>query len=307
MLNSYNLSNGLPIFKAFSSEIRVRLFQYITRNEGRNIRQIAQAMQMPVTSLTPHLQVLEQCGLVRTIETATAHGKQKCCFTISGMDSLEICLHMGNPECSTYIMELPVGSYSDFSVTPTCGLASTSSFIGQLDEPRYFAHPAHQEAGILWFTTGYVEYILPCFLPHRSRIIELSFSLELCSECPSVKMDWPSDISFFLNGTMLGSFRSPGDFGDRPGRYNPDWWYPFLGQYGLRKTLKIGSYGVWMDEEKLSGTTIEELALTDLSIMKFRIAVLKDSSFPGGCTLYGQGFGDHSSDIQALVKYQELS
>ena len=48
-----------------------------------------------------------------------------------------------------------------------------------------------------------------------------------------------SDITFSLNGVILGTWTSPGDYGDRRGKYNPSWWFPFLNQYGLLKKLTI--------------------------------------------------------------------
>lgn len=303
---SYNLNNGLPIFKALSSEIRIKILFYIYNHEGLNIKQLAKAFEMPITTISPHLKVLENCSLIRILETSTGHGWQKCCYTAMNLDSLVIDLSASVNSILTYHMDIPVGSYSDFEVSPTCGLASPTAFIGLLDEPRYFAHPNHTQARILWFTTGYLEYILPCFLPYKSEIIELSLSFEICSECRAVNNDWPSDIHFSLNGTPLGFWTSPGDFGDRKGKHSPDWWHIFMNQYGLLKTLRITSDGTYVDDEKISDVTIKSLALTDESILKFRISVPPDCAHPGGCTLFGQGFGDFSQNIQGIVKYRSI-
>lgn len=304
---SYNLNNGLSVFKALSSEIRVKILFYIYENEGLNIKQLAHIFDMPITTFSPHLKILESCGLIRILETSTGHGWQKCCYSISGADSIIVDLKSSFNEIFTYHMEVPIGSYTDFEVHPTCGLASSSAFIGLLDEPRYFAHQNHTQARILWFTTGYLEYILPCFLPYESKITELSLSFEICSECRAVNNDWPSDIHFYLNGIFLGYWTSPGDFGDRKGKHSPDWWHIFMNQYGLLKNLRITRFGTYMNEEKISNVTIQELSLTDESILKFRIAVPENARHPGGCTLFGQGFGDYSQNIQGTVKYRSLS
>lgn len=304
---TYNLTNGLPVFKALSSEIRIKILQYICKNEGLNIKQIAKAFHMPVTTLSPHLKILESCGLIQFIETSTPSGWQKCCFcSFYPAENLILDISTSAHEISDYHMDIPLGSYSDFDVSPTCGLAASAAFIGRLDEPRYFAHPDHIQARILWFTIGYIEYTLPCFLPYKCVIEEISLSFEICSECPAVNNDWPSDISFFMNGTVLGTWTSPGDFGDRKGRHSPDWWHIFMNQYGLLKTLRINSEGTFMDNEKLSDITIQSLALTDQSLFKFRIAVLPDAVHPGGCTLFGQGFGDYSQNIRGTVRYRSI-
>lgn len=303
---THNLNNGLPIFKALSSEIRIKILLYILKNEGLNIKQLAKVFQMPVTTLSPHLKILESCGLIQIIETSTPSGWQKCCFSTNPADSMIIDISTSPQEVLSYHMDIPLGSYSDFDVRPTCGLATSTAFIGRLDEPRYFAHPDHNQAHILWFTTGYLEYILPCFLPYKCVIEEIILTFEICSECPAVNNDWPSDISFFLNGTPLGSWTSPGDFGDRKGKHSPDWWHIFMNQYGLLKTLRITHEGTFMDDDKISDVTIKSLNLTDESIFKFRIAVLPDSEHPGGCTLFGQGFGDYSQNIHGTVKYRNI-
>lgn len=93
-------------------------------------------------------------------------------------------------------------------------MATSTSFVGQLDQPRYFIHPGSRQARIVWFTTGYLEYILPNFIPDHSVIEELTVSFEISSEAPRFCNVWPSDITFSLNGVILGTWTSPGDYGD---------------------------------------------------------------------------------------------
>lgn len=113
--------------------------------------------------------------------------------------------------------EIPVGQYSDYQVFPTCGISTTKKMIGEVDDPRYFAHPDRAEAGILWLSKGYVEYLVPNILPAGQKIDELTFTMEISSEAPGFNNDWPSDITFLLNDTPVGVWTSPGDFGDRHG------------------------------------------------------------------------------------------
>ena len=51
---------------------------------------------------------------------------------------------------------------------------------------------------------------------------------EMCAEYPDVKIDAVSDIDLFLNDEHLCTWQSPGDFGDRRGRYTPSWWHACL-------------------------------------------------------------------------------
>ena len=106
-----------------------------------------------------------------------------------------------------------------------------------------------------------------------------------------------------MNGVILGTWTSPGDYGDRRGKYNPSWWFSFLNQYGLLKKLTITPEGTFLDAEKLSDVSTRQLALTDQSVMKFRFSVLPGAKHPGGCTLFGAGFGDYNQHIPAGVLF----
>lgn len=302
----YNLNNGLPFFKALSSEIRLKILLFIYQNEGLNIKQIAESFQMPITTLLPHLKILEECNLIQIIEKSTKHGWSKCCYIGIHFDHIIIDIDSSSKKHNTYYMDIPIGSYFDYDIHPTCGLATASSYIGLLDEPCYFSHPERHQAGVIWFTTGYVEYILPCYLPFQASIEEIVLSFEISSEYPGHNNNWPSDITFSLNGIDLGTWQSPGDFGDKKGKYNPDWWHFAMNQYGLLKKLRITPDGTYMDDMKLSDISTRILNLTNKSIMKFRISVLPDAKHPGGCTLFGQGFGNYSQNIRGKVKYKTL-
>ena len=131
--------------------------------------------------------------------------------------------------------------------------------------------------------------------------IELSF--EIASEAPQYNNDWPSDITFSLNGQQLGVWTSPGDYGDHKGKNNPDWWYPFINQYGLLKTLTLNQDGCFLDGDPLSSVTCRDLNLTDQSILRFRMEVKEDAVHPGGLTLFGKSFGDHSQGILVTIRY----
>lgn len=152
---------------------------------------------------------------------------------------------------------ITMGHYTDFQVTPTCGLATTEKIIGYFDDPRYFWDVDRVNANILWFTKGYIEYKLPNYLLESQEPKELEISLEICSEAPGYNEDWPSDITFFINGVNVGYWISPGDFEKEKGKYTPDWWNRNVNQYGMLKIIKINSGGTFIDGEKMSDVTID--------------------------------------------------
>lgn len=296
------LEEQLLIFQALSSDLRVRILKQILMHSGINLRQAAELMKLPMSTISPHIARLEECGLIRVEDVPASHGVQRCCYP--NMEQIVIDFTKDSMRRSAvYQAEVPVGSYSDFSVTPTCGLATESAFLGRLDDPRLFAHLDRRRAHILWFTTGYVEYPLPNFIPYDSVIDSLSVSFEISSEAPRYNNNWPSTIEFSLNGTNLGHWTCPGDFGGRPGLYNPDWWYDFLNQYGLLKKLTVNTQGCFLDEERLSDVTVSDLGLTGASVLKLRFSVPDGMATSRGLTIYGQGFGDHNQDIRMAIQY----
>ena len=302
-MKSCSVSDGLAIFKALGSPVRVQILRLIQRKEGLNIKQIAQNLKLPVTTLSPHLNLLAEAELIEFRDEALTHGTQKCCYFAKDWDQLLINMALSGPDLQIYSAEIGVGHFSDFSVTPTCGLATSTSFVGQLDQPRYFIHPGSRQARIVWFTTGYLEYILPNFIPDRSVIEELTVSFEISSEAPGVNSDWPSDISFFLNNTKVGTWTSPGDFGDVHGMFTPDWWFPNWNQYGLLKMLVIDRHGTFIDGLKISDANTQQLTFTSQDDMVFRFQVDEPSQNIGGLTLFGKDFGNYNQDINVKVHY----
>ena len=200
-------------------------------------------------------------------------------------------------------IDIPIGNYFNYSVYPTCGLSTTDNLIGEVDDPRYFAHPSHVDAKILWFGRGFIDYRIPNMLPPGQRIDRLTLSFEISSEAPGVNSDWPSDISFFLNNTKVGTWTSPGDFGDVHGIFTPDWWFPNWNQYGLLKMLVIDRHGTFIDGLKISDVNTQQLTFTSQDDMVFRFQVDEPSQNIGGLTLFGKDFGNYNQDINVKVHY----
>lgn len=186
-MKSCSVSDGLAIFKALGSPVRVQILRLIQEKEGLNIKQIAQSLKIPVTTLSPHLNLLAEAGLIEFRDESLTHGTQKRCYFIKDWDQLLVNMALSGPDLQIYSAEIGVGHFSDFSVTPTCGMATSTSFVGQLDQPRYFIHPGSRQARIVWFTTGYLEYILPNFIPDHSVIEELTVSFEISSKPPVLR------------------------------------------------------------------------------------------------------------------------
>lgn len=297
---------GIELFKALGSEVRVNIIRLLQQNHEMNMNEIAASLNITNGALTSHIKKLEDAGLIQVTADVTGHGNQKVCRVKEERILVDILPHEERNHHSVYETEIPVGQYVDYKAFPTCGIATPQSLIGEVDDPRYFSHPERIRAGIFWFSRGYVEYLVPNLLPAARKIDSISFSMELSSEAPGVNNDWPSDIAFSLNGVQVGVWTSPGDFGDARGIFTPDWWNPNWNQYGLLKMLVINKKGTFVDGLKVSGITAEDFRLDYKSTLRFRMEVLEDAAHVGGMTLFGRGFGNYSQGIRVNIRYSPM-
>lgn len=305
MLHITSLAEGLEIFKALGSEVRIEIINILLENNNISMNELASRLNITNGALTSHIKKLESSGLITTSSESAGHGNQKICSV--HLDKILIDLEKEEGFANVYNTELSVGHYSKFTICPTCGLASSKHLIGEVDDARYFEHPDRYDADILWFTKGYVEYVIPNFIPSYQKITQIMISAELSSEAPGVNNVWPSDISFYLNDVCIGSWTSPGDFGDVKGLFTPDWWYPNWNQYGLLKLLVINQKGTFIDGLKISDVTIDSFNFDYRSNIRFKMAVDDDAAHIGGLTIFGKSFGNYGQDIKVSINYAPIA
>ncbi len=302
MIHITSLDEGLELFKALGSDVRIQILNILLENGHMSMNQLATQLNLSNGALTGHIKKLEECGLISTSNESASHGNSKICSVIQDKIVLEI--EKPVDLSNVFATSIKVGQFSSFNICPTCGLADSSSVIGEIDDARYFSHPDRFNADIIWFTKGYVEYTLPNLVPSNNEITQISISFEISSEAPGVDENWPSDISFYLNDKKLGMWTSPGDFGGEIlGMFTPDWWPQNWNQYGLLKLLVVNRHGTFIDGLKISDLTISDLALDSSTPINFRIAVDDDAEHIGGVTLFGKSFGNYGQDIKVSLSY----
>lgn len=305
MLHIKTLDDGLEIFKALGSEVRIEIIKILLENHGMNMNELAGRLNITNGALTNHIKKLEDCGIVSISSESAGHGNQKKCSVY--LDKILIDIDSQEDFKNIYQTSLKVGHFTDYDVYPTCGLASNTALIGEVDDTRYFAHPGRYEAEILWFTRGYVEYIVPNFIPYGQKIDQITISLEISSEAPGINDIWPSDISFKINGKKVATWTSPGDFGSVQGIFTPDWWYPNWNQYGLLKILVINKKGTFIDGLQVSDVTINEFKFDYHSTIKLKLEVEEDAEHVGGLTIFGKSFGNYNQDIDVRINYSPIA
>lgn len=305
MLHIKNIDDGIDIFKALGSDIRIEIIKLLLEKKEMNMNEIATGLNLTNGGLTSHVKKLEECGIIKINSDTDGHGNQKLCRL--NLDKILIDISTPQQDEKVYETSIAVGHYSDYSVSPTCGLASSTQIIGEFDDPRYFSHPDRFNSDILWFTNGYIEYQVPNLLPFNQKIDSISFMLELSSEAPATNNEWPSDIGFYINDTYIGLWTSPGDFGDVKGIFTPAWWPFSLNQYGILKNITINENGTFVDGKKVSDVTTNTLNLTYKSNINFKLAVLENDQRAGGITIYGKHFGNYNQDISVKIEYSDLA
>lgn len=299
-----NLDESLPFFKAMASNVRIEILKILTKEPNMNLNELARRLGITNGALTSHIRILEENGIIETKTVVAKHGVQKICTVPVENYMIKIGLHIDE---NSYTLEFAPGQYVDYEVTPTCGIATSKRIIGNYDTPSHFSDLEHFNAQIVWFVTGYVEYEIPNHLPAQTRFREIHIQAELGSEAKAFNNDYKSDIHFSLNGTPIGVWQSPGDFGGIRGLYNPDWWVLTMNQYGVLVEIRINDQGTFLEGDKISDVTIGQLNLTDQSRIRLRIAVPEGLPNSRGLTIYGKGFGNYNSGMMVRLTYERIS
>lgn len=288
----------LDLIKGLASAVRVSILKLLGTSGPLNVNQIAEALSLPQSTVSSNLQVLEDVGLVITRTANARKGSQKICesaFTELLVAFRDLPSEKRNSEIE---VSMPIGLYNQCEVLGPCGLCSADGVIGLLDVPSTFLDPDRMKAGLLWFTQGFVEYQFPNNAQvKQSSPSSVEFAMELSSEVPGTSADWPSDIYLQVNGVTIGTWTSPGDYGDKRGVYTPDWWKLSGSQYGKLKTWRINGSGSYVDGVRVSDVTLDDLEIGKHRSIRMRIGVHEDAAHPGGINIFGRGFGNYDQDI----------
>lgn len=295
-----NLSLSEPaglqkVAHALSNELRLKILSLLDER-SMNVLELSQRLNMPISTVSNSITVLEEADLIRTERQSGVRGVSKLCSRKKDNITIQLA-KAAKRELESFFYHMPIGAYSDFVVTPTCGLLSHERNIGENDNPATFYDPARFQAQLLWFQQGYVEYRFSSHALMEQEAQCLAIAFEACSEAPNYRKDWPSDITVSINGVELGTWCCPGDFGGRQGRCTPEWWLPSSTQYGLLKRWKVMADGCYLDDVRISDVTLEQLHLTDKPYIAVRIGVKPDAVHQGGINLFGERFGDHNQAI----------
>jgi predicted transcriptional regulator len=292
--------------RSLASPVRLNILRLLREAGPLNVNDIGRALGLPQSTVATNVQILEKTALIHTETVKASKGQQKICST--PFDEIVIRLARPPVEQRENLIEvsMPLGLYTGCHVSAPCGLCSQDGVIGLLDVPDTFLDPGRMQAALIWFSRGHVEYQFPNNAKLMQAGIEsLEFSLEMSSEVPGTNVDWPSDISLWVNGVKIGTWTSPGDYGDKRGIFTPRWWKLKGSQYGRLTTWHVSRRGTYMDGEKLSAVNLAQLDLGSHHSIRLRIGIEDGARNPGGLNIFGRQFGNHDQDIVMRLRLRE--
>jgi predicted transcriptional regulator len=288
------------VLRALASDRRVEIMNLL-QTRTLNVSEIADSLGATMSATSEHIKVLSDAGLIVTEMIPGTRGLQKACGR--AVDAVRVNLPESEASSGRLIeVSMPVGAFADFDVEPTCGLLGSEGAIGLFDDVGAFYEPERINAQLLWFHQGHVEYRFPNRLVSGDEVKSLQLSMEVCSEAPLHNEVWPSDITVSVNGVALGSWTSPGDFGDQRGAFTPEWWSVANTQFGLMKVWQVTEAGSFIDGIRLSDVTPTDLDLGDGNFISIRIEVPADAVNVGGINLFGAGFGNYPQDLVLRIQ-----
>lgn len=291
-----NTETAFSTIQALGSETRWKIIALLN-SKKLSVNQIAQELELPQSTVSTNISILEKNGLISVELVSGKRGSQKLCS--AAYDEIVLEMPSIRKQTQDNIIEIimPIGLYTDFSVYPPCGLCTKDEIIGYLDVMESFYNPKRAVAGLLWLERGYIEYIFPNNIPPGTELEKLELNMELSSEIPGTNKDWPSDITVWINKTEVGTWTSPGDFGDVRGKYTPGWWKLAGSQYGHLKQWSVTEQGTTIDGVQVSDTNLQVLDLKKYSSIIVRIGIKENADNIGGLNIFGKGFGNYDQDI----------
>ena len=299
-------TQALEVIKALSSQQRLQILNLLS-NQMLSVSEIAKELGQMLPTVAANVKKLVEAGLIHTHTQPGRHGSQKICSRLYDEITIKLPGMEVRPGKDSTEVSMPVGNYKEIEAEPTCGLASETGILGLLDDPRSFYDPQHVFAQLIWVGRGWVTYKFPNHLPHHTRLESLSLTMEISSEAPNYNEDWPSDITLWIEGVEIGTWRCPGDPGGRRGQLTPSWWLDRYSQFGYLKCWRVTHDGSYIDGVRLSDVTLADLNITvHKKVITVTLGNKPDAEFPRGFNLFGRKFGNYPQDLVLRLEYVPL-
>ena len=297
----YSIENNVDEIATFcdalSSKVRIKILQYMQNYPSiYSLLELSQNLKIPMTTLVHHVKKLEKAQIVRTLYKTSKHGSVKTVVRLLKHVQLDLYRYTPHPSAQLDFerQTLSVGEYADFD-------GKDFNFATDKELFPFYNNcflSGREKIGLIYTSNGKVTYHFSNQTAKTKKINELTLSLELCSEAPLFDNNFKSDITFWINQKEICTYTSSGDYGDRRGKLNPDWWQEINTQYGKLVTLTVNNDGVYLNGIKYSEkVNIDGLNLSQGNKISFTLGNKENSEYVGGFNLFGKNFGDYPQDI----------
>lgn len=290
----------IALGKALSSENKLQIIRLL-KKQTLSINDIAKQTNSPVSSTALNIKALEEANIVKTNLIKANRGTVKMCSL--NMEGVGITFDSSTKNMQYDVIDMPIGNFVDYKAMPTCGIVNEDGEIDEEDEPRCFYSPLRTTAKLIWLGDGYLEYRFPNHIIQNKKVKSIELSAELCSEAKDYELDYPSDITLWINKIDAGTWECPSDYGGRRGKLNPTWWPDKNTQYGKLKVWLINEDGTFLDGNKVSDKTVFDYSLKENNYIEVRIGIKEDAKHHGGINIFGDKFGDYEQNIQMKFIY----
>ena len=295
------------IFRALANKTRLLILKEISYGPLR-ISELSRKIGISNSNVLFHIEQLRKAGLLLVDFEPSRKGFAQVVYPAHILNL--VCNIRGdNREGDIAVrrrqtVSMPVGQYSDVEYDDYMrymlpdGTMSVKSGI--------FA-PERANALLVWFyRSGYITYNFPVVFS-GDNLSALEFRMELCSEAPFHKEIWKSTIDFRINDIKLCSYISGGDYGDRPGRLNSDFYPKTMTQYGMPIVIKTDRSGTYLNGNFAGGATVSDIVaeVYGKDRIALKIEVPSDAEFIGGINIFGKGCGDYPFDIEMTAYFDE--
>ena len=304
--NEEDVSAIVCLCDALGNETRLRILQALQNQPFVfTVPELVKLTKIPTSTLLHHLKKLEKANIIHLTYRTSSHGTVR--MVTRDMKGANLSFYYNNykssKRVSSSIQSIGVGMYTSFDVDGSyiC-LVGDKLFTDKAD----VYNPKHFDAQLIASSNGRVTYEFSNTAALHKEVVELLISLEICSEAPYHDNNYMSDITFWINGKEITTYLSDGDYGDRVGILNPDYWPKANTQYGKLVNLSIKKDGVYINDVKFeSKYNLGNINLTKGNKLTLTIGNKSTAEHVGGFNIFGKTFGDYPQDICLQFFYEE--
>lgn len=304
--NEADIEGISTLCTALSSPVRLKILRQInTPPYAFSVPELVKKLGIPTTTLLFHLEKLEKADVLKMTYTSASSGttrKVSRKLHDAGI-SFYYLAEVQKVKETSVTQSVSVGAYHDFT-GDVINFATNDFVYNKIGDDVF--HEKRLEAQLVFAPSGTISYMFSNKMCRLRKVKKIVVSLEICSEAPYYNNDYLSDVTFWINGNELTTYTIKGDYGDRRGNLNPEWWSDESTQYGELLSITVDDNGVSLNGiMKNKSVTLSKLGLDNGNRIEFTFGNKNTALNVGGFNVFGKSFGDHPQDILFTTVYEE--